>query len=242
MSMAVVYGIHAVESRLRKPGAERLRIRSGKLTGRLLKIMQLAKQHHITVEIVAQESLDAELGEGQLHQGVVLYVSQPTKTVALEDLLVPTTTKRLFLVLDGVTDPGNLGACIRSAATLGVDAVLAPKDGSASLNAAAVKRSSGGVDVVPFIQVTNLARTLEQLKKAGIWIVGTELGASQSIGDIDFDEHIALVMGSEGSGIRPNTAKHCDFLVSIPMVDSSLGFNVSVATGICLYEIYRQRH
>ena len=140
-----------------------------------------------------------------------------------------------------MTDPGNLGACLRSAATMGVEAVIAPKNASAPINADAIKRSSGGAGQVPYLQVVNLARCMEQLKSAGVWILGTVLDAEQAISDIDLGDHIAIVMGSEGKGLRENTRKHCDFLARIPMVNDALGFNVSVATGICLYEVNRQR-
>ena len=172
---------------------------------------------------------------------MLLVASALKAPVNLEQLLKETRGKRLFLLLDGVTDPGNLGACLRSAASLGVDAVIAPKNASAPVNADAIKRSSGGAEQVPYIQVVNLARCMEQLKSAGVWVVGTALDAVQPISDIDLNDHIAIVMGSEGKGIRPNTRKHCDFLARIPMVNESLGFNVSVATGICLYEVNRQR-
>jgi len=148
---------------------------------------------------------------------------------------------RLSLVLDGVTDPGNLGACLRSAATLGVDAVIVAKDRSARLTAAAVKAASGGAAMVPLIQVVNLARTLEQMKQTGTWVVGTVVDADMPLSAADLSVNTALVMGAEGKGIRVNTRKHCDLLVTIPMVNAGPGFNVSVAAGICLYEAYRQR-
>jgi 23S rRNA (guanosine2251-2'-O)-methyltransferase len=191
---------------------------------------------------MSADKLSRLVGGERSHQGVVLLVASALKApVNLEQLLKETRGKRLFLLLDGVTDPGNLGACLRSAASLGVDAVIAPKNASAPVNADAIKRSSGGAEQVPYIQVVNLARCMEQLKSAGVWVVGTALDAVQPISDIDLNDHIAIVMGSEGKGIRPNTRKHCDFLARIPMVNESLGFNVSVATGICLYEVNRQR-
>lgn len=238
-----VYGIHAVENCLRSGAiAESLYIREGKSISRLKNILELVANTSCRIERISNEGL-SDLIEGQIsHQGVVLCLASDSgHPVSLEEMLAIAKGKKLFLVLDGVTDPGNLGACLRSAATLGVDAVIAPKNNSAPLNADAVKRSSGGADQVPYIQVVNLARCIEQLKSAGIWVVGTVLEASQSISEIDLNDHIAIVMGSEGKGLREKTRKHCDFLARIPMVNDALGFNVSVATGICLYEVYRQR-
>jgi len=239
-----VYGIHAVEHCLRSAAPECLFIRDGRDTVRLQELLELAREVGCPIERISREGL-SNLIEGQKsHQGVVLLVasgSQPE--VSLDRLLMEPDpkNKRLFLMLDGVTDPGNLGACLRSAATLGVDAVIAPKNASAPLNADAIKRSSGGADHVPYIQVVNLARCIKQLQAAGVWVVGTVLEAGPSITDIDLSDHIAIVMGSEGKGLRDKTRKYCDFLAKIPMVDDSLGFNVSVAAGICLYEVLRQR-
>ncbi len=237
-----VYGIHAVEHCLRSASPECMFIRQGRDTERLKALLELARQVGCPIERVSRERL-SELAEGQKsHQGVVLVVAPGLEPqVSVEQLLQKSKNKRLFLMLDGVTDPGNLGACLRSAATLGVDAVIAPKDASAPLNADAIKRSSGGADQVPYIQVVNLARCMKQLQSAGVWIVGTVLEAKQSISDIDLNDHIAIVMGSEGKGLRDKTRQYCDFLARIPMVNDRLGFNVSVAAGICLYEVNRQR-
>lgn len=237
-----VYGIHAVQSKLGSTNLERLFVRQGKDTERLIKLIQLAAKVGCPIERVSLEELSKLCGGQKSHQGVVLQVSAASlPDQSLEELLGKSQGKKLFLLLDGVTDPGNLGACLRSAATMGVDAVIAPKNASAPLNADAIKRSSGGAGHVPYFQVVNLARCMDQLKAAGVWIVGTALEADQSISDIDLNEHIAIVMGSEGKGLREKTIKHCDFIARIPMVYDQLGFNVSVATGICLYETQRQR-
>ena len=236
----LVYGIHAVEQSLRSATSERLFVRDGRLSGRLRGILELAREKGCPVERVSGAELSRLAGGS--HQGALLrLVSSHQKQVSLEQLLTEPQGKRLFLLLDGVTDPGNLGACLRSAATMGVEAVIAPKNASAPINADAIKRSSGGAGQVPYLQVVNLARCMEQLKSAGVWILGTVLDAEQAISDIDLGDHIAIVMGSEGKGLRENTRKHCDFLARIPMVNYALGFNVSVATGICLYEVNRQR-
>jgi 23S rRNA (guanosine2251-2'-O)-methyltransferase len=239
-----VYGIHAVEQALASATAERLFIRDTRDSSRLKALLELARKVGCPVERLSVKAL-SELIQGQKsHQGVVLFVTSESRPgISLDELLMKPLTgrKRLFLILDGVTDPGNLGACLRSAATLGVDAVIAPKNASAPLNADAVKRSSGGASQVPYIQVVNLARCMKQLQAAGLWIVGTAADAEQSISGIDLNDHIAIVMGSEGRGLRDRTARNCDFLVSIPMINDTLGFNVSVAAGICLYEVQRQR-
>ncbi|MCZ6500934.1 MAG: 23S rRNA (guanosine(2251)-2'-O)-methyltransferase RlmB [Gammaproteobacteria bacterium] len=236
-----VYGIHAVEHCLRSVTPECLFIRDGRDSVRLKELLELAREVGCPIKRISGEGL-SDLIEGQKsHQGVVLIVAGPQPEISLEQLLQEPKNKRLFLILDGVTDPGNLGACLRSAATLGVDAVIAPKNASAPLNADAIKRSSGGAGQVPYIQVVNLARCIKQLQAAGVWVVGTVLEAGQSITDIDLNDHIAIVMGSESKGLRDKTRKYCDFLARIPMVNDALGFNVSVAAGICLYEVQRQR-
>src|SRR5690606_32435580 len=147
----------------------------------------------------------------------------------------------LILILDGVTDPHNLGACLRTADAAGVQLVIAPKDKSAPLNATAAKVACGAAEAVPYIQVTNLARTMKDLQQRGIWIVGTAGEAEHSIYQQDMKGPMALVMGAEGSGMRRLTREHCDYLVNIPMAGEVSSVNVSVATGICLFEAVRQR-
>ena len=146
-----------------------------------------------------------------------------------------------MLVLDGVTDPHNLGACLRTADAAGALAVIVPKDKSATLNATARKVACGAAEVVPLVAVTNLARTLEKLQKRGVWIVGTAGEASQELYSQDLSGPIALVMGAEGKGMRRLTHEHCDYLVRLPMAGSVSSLNVSVATGVCLFEALRQR-
>jgi 23S rRNA (guanosine2251-2'-O)-methyltransferase len=146
-----------------------------------------------------------------------------------------------LLILDGVQDPHNLGACLRSADAAGVHAVIAPKDRAVSLTATVREISTGAADNVPFVQVTNLARTMKQLKEMGIWFVGTSDKASKSIYEIDFIGPLAIVMGAEGKGVRKLTEENCDFLSFIPMNGSVECLNVSVATGVCLFEAVRQR-
>ncbi len=202
----------------------------------------MAEDSGVSIEWVAQEALDRLAGRQANHQGVLFLVDTDSVVgYKIEDFLVPVQHQRCFLILDGVTDPGNLGACLRSAATAGIDAVIVPKHGTAPINGIAIKRSSGAARKVPYIEVVNLARTLRLMKESGVWVLGTRAGETQAIESIDFCRDIAIIMGSEDKGIRRNTAKQCDLWASIPMVDAEFTFNVSVATGICLYEMDRQR-
>ena len=150
-------------------------------------------------------------------------------------------TPALLLVLDEVTDPHNLGACLRTADAAGVHAVIVPKDRSAQLNMTARKVACGAAETIPFVAVTNLSRTLESLQERGIWIAGAAGEAQSTLYEIDLRVPIAIVMGSEGKGLRRLTREHCDYLMSIPMAGALSSLNVSVATGLCLFEAVRQR-
>lgn len=235
--MERIFGIHAVRQALVAGEGRSLMVRPGKLNPRLQEVVDLAAQQG--VEVSVGEVRHEELAD----QGVALVVKPPQirSETLLDDLIGADSP--LFLMLDGVTDPRNLGACLRSAASFGVSAVVAPKDRSAPLNEAAVKTASGAASLVPYVQVTNLGRTLEHLKKAGIWVVGTVLADnSQPLPAIDLTGPLALVMGAEGAGIRAGILKKCDFLAEIPAPLPDLSLNVAVATGICLYEVNQQRH
>lgn len=241
-SEELIVGINAVLARLsRNEGLVCLTLRQDASSRRIQEIEQLARDNQCPVERQPLAWFDSMTS--LVHQGVALTVrSVEVKSEAWLDTLVSDNSgKLLLLVLDGITDPRNLGACVRSAATLGVDAVILPKDNSAPLNEAAVKTASGGVEKVPVIQVVNLSRCLDKLKRAGVWIVGTLLTADAAIDSVDLTGNIAIVLGSEDRGLRRNTVSHCDFLARIPMASGELGFNVSVAAGICLYEVHRQR-
>lgn len=244
MADHVVYGIHAVTAFLRSPntGLHRLLVRQGDRSARLRAVVNLAGEVGCTVEHVPEQELTLH-AQGGVHQGVVLLMDEPRPLTEadLDTVLSSAGEPQLLLALDGVTDPRNLGACLRSAATMGVHAVIVGKDRNARLTAAAVKAASGGAAMVPLIQVVNLARALERLKRAGLWVVGTVVDADTPLAETDLTVNIVLVMGAEGKGIRANTRKHCDILATIPMVSASPGFNVSVAAGICLYEAHRQR-
>ena len=157
------------------------------------------------------------------------------------DSLVLRPVPALLVVLDQIQDPHNLGACLRTAVAAGVDAVIAPKDGSAPVTAVVQKISCGATEIIPYVQVTNLSRTIEKLQAQGIWVTGTDVNTDKYLYDIDYTGDIALVIGSEGKGLRRLVKQHCDYLVKIPMSEAMESLNASVATGICLFEVVRQR-
>ena len=239
------YGIHAVDVILRR-SPERiisLSIQSDRNDKRIQGLLSLAQNQGVAVDRVTKADLDEMVSER--HQGVVAVIKprQADGGVAERDLssYLKGIDCPLVLVLDGVTDPHNLGACLRSADAAGVAAVIVPKDNSAELNAVARKVASGAADVIPLVPVTNLARTLRSLKELGIWIVGTTGEADTLVYDQDLSIPTALVMGAEGPGMRRLTTEACDFLVKLPMAGDVSSLNVSVATGICLFEAVRQR-
>ena len=238
-----IYGLHAVEALLRHhpKRVKQVWLAEGRGDPRVQTLIQLAEQSRIRVGQCERRELDAWV-EG-VHQGVVADVSpsQVWGDAMLEELLDRTEGAPLLLVLDGVTDPHNLGACLRTADAAGALAVIIPKDKSATLNATVRKVACGAAEVIPLVAVTNLARTLEKLQQRGLWIVGTAGEAEQEIYDQDLRGPIVLVMGAEGKGMRRLTREHCDFLVRLPMAGSVSSLNVSVATGVCLFEALRQR-
>lgn len=241
----IAYGIHAVDVLLRR-SPERiisLSVQSDRNDKRVQGLLSLAQNQGVSVTRVPKADLDAAVSER--HQGVIALIKprQDEAGVKERDLadFLNGIDCPLVLVLDGVTDPHNLGACLRSADAAGVAAVIVPKDNSAELNAVARKVASGAAEVIPLIRVTNLARTLRSLKELGIWIVGTTGSADTLVFDQDLSIPTALVMGAEGPGMRRLTTEACDFLVKLPMAGDVSSLNVSVATGICLFEAVRQR-
>lgn len=243
MKADITFGIHAISTLLNRDPARvrRLLVLQGRRDKRLQALLDQAEQAGVPVTAVAKAKLD-ELAQG-VHQGVVAETTplQAGNEKDLEALLESLQGPALLLVLDGVTDPHNLGACLRTADAAGVQAVIAPKDKSAPLNATAVKVACGAAEVIPYIQVTNLARTLQLLQQYGIWITGTAGEASHDIYEADLEGSMALVMGAEGKGMRRLTRENCDQLVRIPMAGEVSSLNVSVATGVCLFEIVRRR-
>ncbi len=238
-----VYGVHAVEALLRHHPrrVKQLWLAEGRQDPRVQTLVELARQARVSTGTRDRRELD-EWAEG-VHQGVVAEVSpsQVWGENMLEELLERAEGPPLLLVLDGVTDPHNLGACLRTADAAGVLAVIVPKDKSATLNATVRKVACGAAEVIPLVAVTNLARTLEKLQQRGLWIVGTAGEADQDIYALDMSGPTVLIMGAEGKGMRRLTREHCDYLARLPMSGSVSSLNVSVATGVCLFEAVRQR-
>ncbi|MBT0724140.1 23S rRNA (guanosine(2251)-2'-O)-methyltransferase RlmB [Rosenbergiella sp. S61] len=238
-----IFGIHAVQALLeRQPQRfQQVFILKGREDRRLQPLIQVLESQGITIQVATRQWLD-EAAEGAVHQGILALV-KPGRQYQEGDLpdLLEKLDKPLLLILDGVTDPHNLGACLRSADAAGVAAVIVPKDRSAALNATAKKVACGAAETVPLIRVTNLARTMRLLQEYNIWIVGTAGEADHTLYQSKMTGGMALVMGAEGEGMRRLTREHCDELISIPMAGSVSSLNVSVATGICLFEAVRQR-
>ncbi len=238
-----VYGIHAVESLLQghPDSIKRLLMLEDRQDQRMGSILKLAQHQNIAVESRSRTELDRLAGG--VHQGIIALCG-PLILASEKELELRWQTLRpspLILVLDGVMDPRNLGACLRSAEGAGVDAVLLPKRHSAPLSSVARKTASGAAESLMLVSVSNLARRLRWLKAQGVWIVGTDAASERSYDEADFSQPTALVLGSEGRGMRALTREHCDLLVSIPMVGSVASLNVSVAAGILLFEAARQR-
>jgi 23S rRNA (guanosine2251-2'-O)-methyltransferase len=240
----LITGIHAVESALKNDpdNITQVWIAENKRNQRVKELINHAQKRGLIAHRSGMASLDS-LAKTHQHQGVVAEYKAPKSFHEddLFDLLEDIQGTPLLLVLDGVTDPHNLGACLRTAEGAGVHAVVAPKDNAVGLTPAARKVASGAAETVPFIQVTNLVRTMEKLKKLGIWFIGTSDKAQGDLYSYDFKTPSAIVMGAEGKGLRRLTEEHCDSLISIPMAGQVSSLNVSVATGVCLYEVVRQR-
>jgi len=238
-----IFGLHAVRTLLqqRPERAALLILQKGRDDGRINEVMKLAQANNIKIELRDGRELDRMAGD-ERHQGVCLQIRSVgvLGEGALDELLDSTKTP-LLLVLDGVQDPHNLGACLRTADAVGVTAVIVPKDRAAGLSAVVRKVASGAAETVPLIQVTNLARTLRWLKERDVWIVGTDDQAEHSLYASKLTGPLAVVLGAEGTGLRRLTKENCDALVSIPMRGVVESLNVSVATGVLLYEALRQR-
>ncbi len=239
----IVFGIHAVEACLRQ-APERARVLHHdprRRDRRLQALLEQARRHGVVVRPADAATLQ-RLSEGGRHQGVVLeWAGNPPRSEADLPDLIAAAECPLVLVLDGVTDPHNLGACLRTADAAGATCVIAPRDKSAGLTPVARKVASGAAEWLPFVQVTNLARTLDRLKELGLWVIGTAGEGSDELYGCDLSGPLALVMGAEGKGLRRLTREHCDQLVRIPMAGRVESLNVSVATGVCLFEALRQR-
>lgn len=240
--LRLIYGFHAVTARIRQnpDGVKEVLVQGGRQDGRMRDLLKLAELQGVRVMAVDSKRLDAMAG-GSRHQGVAARVDAARRVQHLDDVLDGLEEPPLLLVLDGVTDPHNLGACLRSADAFGAHAVIAPKDKSVGLTATVEKVACGAAETVPYIMVTNLARTLRELQQRDIWVVGTAGEAERDVYQFHHTSGVAWVLGAEGAGLRRLTRENCDELVSIPMCGSVESLNVSVSAGICLFESRRQR-
>ncbi len=238
----LIIGFHAVNTRLWQNPASivELYVQEGRHDARMRDVLDKAAAENVRVVLADAARLDA-LSRQRRHQGVLGFIDASKNHLDLDEVLDQIEGPPLLLVLDGVTDPHNLGACLRVADAMGVHAVIAPKDNSAGLNATVSKVACGAAETVPYITVTNLARTLRQLKERDIWIVGTDMDGSTDLYHFTTPPAVAWVMGAEGSGMRRLTRELCDVLVSIPMLGTVESLNVSVSAGMVLSETRRQR-
>ena len=238
----IIYGFHAVTSRLRQgaQSVKELYLDTTREDRRAQELVKTAEAHGARVIRVDEKRLDG-LTHHARHQGVAARIEVARLPTHIEDVLETLTEPALLLILDGVTDPHNLGACLRVADAMGVHAVLAPKDRAVGVNATVSKVASGAAETVPYIPVTNLARTMRELKEKGIWTIGAEERAEHNLYAAKLTGPLAWVLGAEGEGMRRLTRENCDELVHIPMLGAVESLNVSVTTGICLAETRRQR-
>ena len=244
MSKDILAGIHAVESALRYDSEHvlELLVAEDSRNPRIKEVVADAKARGVRVHHRSVQALD-KLSQGDRHQGVIAFYQAPAALAEgdLPGLIERAGSAALFLVLDEITDPHNFGACLRSALAAGVTAVIVPKDRAAPTNATVRRASAGAADRVAIVRVTNLARAMQTLRDAGVWITGLEGAAGTSLFAQDLRGPVAIALGAEDTGMRRLTREHCDFLCGIPMPGDMESLNVSVATGIALFEVVRQR-
>ncbi len=244
MSTTALFGIHAVQAALdySPQNIRRAWVDSQRQDARLKQLIDDLSALGITAEKTERKKLE-RMAEGKNHQGIVLAVELPAMLSEdrLKQDVEALAETAFYLVLDQVQDPHNLGACLRTADAVGAHGIIVTKDNAAGITPTVCKVASGAAETVPVYQVTNLARTLRWLKEHNIWIMGAAGEAAQTIYDMQLDMPLALVMGAEGTGMRHLTRQHCDFLVKIPMAGTVESLNVSVAAGVMLYEVFRQR-
>jgi 23S rRNA (guanosine2251-2'-O)-methyltransferase len=241
-SPRILFGFHAITVRLKTAPKSviELHVESNRRDARMRSFVDRARESGIKIVETDGERLDKMAGTSR-HQGVVARVEAVAMPHSLDEVVEAIEGPPLLLILDGVTDPHNLGACLRVADGAGAHAIVAPKDHAVGVNATVAKVASGAAETVPYIMVTNLARTLNELKDFEIRIIGTSDDAEQTLYDLDLTGPVAFVLGSEGDGMRQLTRKTCDQLVRIPMAGAVESLNVSVAAGVCLFEALRQR-
>lgn len=239
----IIFGIHSVEAFLKKNPERimRLVVLRDRQDKKINAIVETAKKNQIKIDTASRHELD-QMAREENHQGIIAFC-QSVKHYTENDLddLLDSIEKPFLLILDSVQDPHNLGACLRSADAAGVHAVIAPKDNAVGITPTVSKVASGAAEMIPFIQVTNLARTMKYLKDRGIWIYGAAGEAEKNLYQEKLTGSIAIAMGAEGTGLRRLTREHCDVLLKIPMQGTVSSLNVSVATGIFLFEVVRQR-
>lgn len=239
-----IYGLHPISALVSKDPERvvQLYVQVGRHDGRMQSIIDRAKEAGIKIQAMSRDFLDKVSGN-QVHQGIVAQVKAASQNseADLWQLLDGLTEPALLLVLDGVQDPHNLGACLRSANAAGVQAVIVPKDKAAALTPVVEKVACGAAAITPLFQVTNLVRTLDGLKQRGVWIYGASDDAEQSLFEANLSGGVAWVLGAEGAGLRHLTRENCDVLLHIPMRGTVTSLNVAVAAGVCLFETVRQK-
>jgi 23S rRNA (guanosine2251-2'-O)-methyltransferase len=240
--MSILYGINPVAEALKAnpEKIERICIERGQKNPRVQEIIELARQNHVRLSFEEKSWLDRK-SQGERHQGVLCYAAEMT-TYAAEDILEQAKSPGLLVVLDGIEDPHNLGAIMRSAEAAGADGIFLPQHRSAGLSATVIKSSAGAASHLKLARSTNIAQLLELIKKEGFWVAGLDADAEIPIWKADLTMPVAFVLGSEGSGLHRLVKQKCDFLVRLPIHGNVGSYNVSVAAGIALYEVLRQRH
>ena len=238
----VLAGFHAVTARLRHSpeSIEALYVDGARRDGRMQQLLDRAQAAAVRVTMSDAERLQ-RIAAGSTHQGVVALCREVALARSLDDVLAEVDARTLLLLLDGVTDPRNLGACMRTAEAAGAQALIVPRDRSASLTPVVAAAAAGAAETLPLIAVTNLARAMEEIREAGVWIVGAAGEAERTLYEIDLTGPVAWALGAEGPGLRRLTREKCDWLARIPLQGRTESLNVSVATGVCLFETLRQR-
>jgi len=238
----ILAGFHAVTARLRHApeSIEALYVDAGRRDGRMQQLLARADAAGVRVTMSDAARLQ-RLAAGSTHQGVVALAADVALARSLDDVLAGVSGQTLLLLLDGVTDPRNLGACMRTAEAAGAQALIVPRDRSASLTPVVAAAAAGAAEALPLIGVTNLARAMEEIREAGVWIVGAAGEAERTLYEIDLTGPVAWALGAEGQGLRRLTREKCDWLARIPLHGRTESLNVSVATGVCLFETLRQR-
>ena len=241
MRPRLITGFHAVgtQIRVRAGGILDIYVDQARQDGRMVALLASAARAGLQVIPMERRQMDALMG-GSRHQGVIARISPLDQSQSVDDFLDGLDRNVLLLLLDGVTDPHNLGACMRVADAAGVDAIIAPKDKAVGLGATVSRVAAGAAEIVPYFMVTNLARTMVELRERGIWLIGADGSASQDLFQVDLKGSIGWVLGAEGHGLRRLTRERCDVLVRIPMLGTVDSLNVSVASAVCLYETRRQ--